>query len=60
MGEQTQFKPGDSAPNNGMYIEVSEDQHAGSVMDPQVIHLEKGEPFPRTSNDERKWTHKKN
>ena len=59
MGEQTQFKPGDSAPNNGMYIEVGEFQHT-SVMEPQVIHLKKGEPFPQTSNDERKWTHKKN
>jgi len=60
MGEQTQFVPGEYAPNNGFYMEVSEDHPAGSVKDPQIIRLEQGERFPETTNINRKWTHRKN
>lgn len=59
MGERTQFEPGDEAPNNGFYIEVSESGHAAPVKDPQMIHLERGDHFPETTNRNRKWTHKK-
>ncbi|PWI58307.1 YjzC family protein [Sulfoacidibacillus thermotolerans] len=60
MGERTQFNPGERAPNDGMYVEVSEARHAGSVKDTVVIHLQRGERFPETKNKDRKWTHKKN
>ncbi len=60
MGEQTQFEPGDRVPNDGMYTEVSEAQHTGSVKDPRVTRFTRGQHFPETSNKDRKWTHKKN
>jgi hypothetical protein len=60
MAQKTQFRPGDEAPNNGFYIEVSEARHRPPVRDPQTIHLEKGEHFPETANKDRQWTFKKN
>ncbi len=60
MGEKTQFRPGDKAPNNGRYIEVGESVHGPSVSEPQVIRLQQGDRFPETSDKDRKWTHKKN
>ena len=60
MGEKTQFRPGDRAPNNGLYLEVGESTHGPSVSEPQVIRLEQGDRFPETSNKDRIWTHKKN
>lgn len=60
MGEQTQFQPGEYAPNNGFYMEISEDSQYGSVQDPQIIRLTRGERFPETTNGNRKWTHRKN
>lgn len=60
MGEKTQFKAGDKAPNNGLYVEVSEQRHAGSPTENQIVRLERGERFPDTGNKDRKWTHKKN
>lgn len=59
MGERTQFDPGEKAPNDGLYVQVSESRHTGSVADSQVIRLRQGDPFPKTANKDRKWTHKK-
>lgn len=60
MGEQTEFEPGDKAPNDATYIEVGEaDFHMG-INDPKQIRLRKGERFPETSNHNRKWKSKRN
>jgi hypothetical protein len=57
MGQRHQFKPGDKAPNNGMYVEIGE---TGSmVQKPQQIHLEAGDTFPDTKNKDRIWTYKR-
>lgn len=58
MGEQTLFNPGDHAPNNGKYIETGDRDRIMGINDPQIISLEKGEEFPKTKNDHRKWTRK--
>lgn len=55
MGEQTQFEPGDRAPNAGHYMEVSEDAFHMNIQDPKHVTLEKGERFPETTNHNRKW-----
>lgn len=45
MGQQHQFRPGQKAPNNGVYVEIGE---TGSmVKNPQKIHLSAGEMFPK-------------
>ncbi|MDF9780424.1 hypothetical protein OKW13_001087 [Bacillus velezensis] len=44
MGQQHQFRPGQKAPNNGVYVEIGE---TGSmVKNPQKIKLTVGEMFP--------------
>jgi YjzC-like protein len=58
MGEISQFRPGDKAPNNGVYIEIGET--GSSVKDPQQIELNAGEKFPDTSNENRVWKNKRN
>lgn len=60
MGEKTEFEHGDTAPNNGTYIEIGEnDVHMG-INDPKQIVLKKGDTFPDTKNKNRKWTKKGN
>lgn len=45
MGQQHQFRPGQKAPNNGVYVEIGE---TGSmVKNPQKIKLTVGEMFPK-------------
>jgi hypothetical protein len=57
VGQQHQFRPGQKAPNNGVYVEIGE---TGSmVKNPQKIHLSAGEMFPETSNHNRLWTYKR-
>ncbi|MDQ0162424.1 YjzC family protein [Aeribacillus alveayuensis] len=57
MGQKHQFKPGEKAPNNGIYVEVGE---TGSmVMNPKKIKLKAGDPFPETSNHNRVWTYRR-
>ncbi len=56
MGEMRQFRPGYKAPNDGIYIEVGE--QGDSVMNPKQVRLAKGDPFPETSNHNRKWVKK--
>ncbi|MUT68400.1 YjzC family protein [Paenibacillus sp. NEAU-GSW1] len=55
MGEWTVFSPGDSAPNDGTYIEIGVNAFHMGVNDPKKVRLAKGERFPETSNHERKW-----
>ncbi|SFL97503.1 YjzC-like protein [Paenibacillus sp. 1_12] len=59
MGEWRKFNPGDTAPNEGKYIEVGENDFHMGINDPQIVSLGKGEPFPQTSNHNRKWIRKK-
>ncbi|RDI47790.1 YjzC family protein [Falsibacillus pallidus] len=57
MGQSHQFRPGQKAPNNGIYVEIGE---TGSmVKHPQKIKLKAGDHFPETSNDDRYWTYKR-
>ncbi len=56
MGQSRQFRAGDKAPNNGVYIEIGE---TGSMVnDPKQVRLEAGESFPETANQNRIWTYK--
>lgn len=56
LGENRQFTYGQKAPNDGIYVEIGE---TGSmVKNPKSIKLSAGEPFPETTNDDRKWTPK--
>lgn len=55
MGEWSEFEPGHRAPNAGRYREVGEKDRIMGINDPQIIELEKGERFPKTTNKNRKW-----
>lgn len=55
MGQNRQFKPGQKAPNNGVYIEIGET--GSTVVNPQKIRLRAGEAFPENSNHNRLWTY---
>ncbi|GIO23822.1 YjzC family protein [Oceanobacillus sp. J11TS1] len=57
MGEISEFKGGEKAPNNGVYIEVGET--GSGVKDPQQISMKAGEKFPETTNDDRVWKNKR-
>lgn len=57
MGQTRHFKHGQSAPNNGYYVEVGE---TGSmVKNPKKIKLKAGDHFPETSNGNRNWTYQR-
>ncbi|WP_170006704.1 YjzC family protein [Bacillus fonticola] len=56
MGQSHQFKAGDHAPNNGIYVEVGETN--SMVQSPQKIKLRKGDRFPENKNHNRVWTYK--
>ncbi|MYL32247.1 YjzC family protein [Pontibacillus yanchengensis] len=57
MGQRHQFKHGDKAPNNGVYVEIGE---TGSmVKDPKQIRLNAGQSFPANSNKDRVWSYKR-
>lgn len=56
MGQAHQFKAGDKAPNNGIYVEIGE---TGSmVQKPKSVKLSTGDRFPENSNHNRIWTYK--
>lgn len=55
MGEQTEFNPGDRAPNDGVYTEIGENAFHMGINDPQRVELKAGQRFPETSNHNRKW-----
>ncbi|WP_017726899.1 YjzC family protein [Halalkalibacterium ligniniphilum] len=57
MGQNRQFEPGMKAPNNGMYVEIGET--GSTVKKPKAVKLNAGDPFPETSNHNRKWTPKR-
>lgn len=59
MGEQTEFRPGQRAPNDGTYIEIGDrDIHMG-INNPQQVTLQAGDKFPQTTNEDRMWKKKK-
>lgn len=55
MGEHTEFRPGDKAPKNGHYMEFGEIGIDTPILDPKHVKLQKGDRFPNTSNQNRKW-----
>lgn len=57
MGQSRQFRAGQKAPNNGVYIEIGEE--GDGVMNPKMIKLKAGDRFPENSNHNRKWTYKR-
>ncbi|MFC4022208.1 YjzC family protein [Oceanobacillus longus] len=57
MGEGSQFRAGQKAPNNGVYIEVGET--GSNVNDPQQIKLSAGDKFPENSNHNRIWVNQR-
>ncbi|SET19015.1 YjzC-like protein [Oceanobacillus limi] len=57
MGEVSQFKGGEKAPNNGVYIEVGET--GSGVKNPQQVEMHAGEKFPETKNNDRVWKNKR-
>ena len=57
MGQNHQFRPGQKAPNNGIYLEIGE---TGSmVKNPQKINPKAGDTFPETANHNRLWAKKR-
>lgn len=57
MGQKHQFKHGEKAPNNGVYVEIGE---TGSMVKaPKQIRLNTGQSFPENSNQDRVWTYKR-
>ena len=57
MGQNHQFKSGQKAPNNGIYVEIGE---TGSmVQNPKSVKLKAGDTFPETSNQDRVWMPKR-
>ena len=56
MGEKTEFRPGEEAPNTASYIEIGEKDYIMGINHPRKIQLKAGEKFPNTSNHNRKWT----
>lgn len=57
MGQNRQFKAGDRAPNNGIYIEVGET--GSNVKNPQSLKMKAGDEFPENSNHNRVWTYQR-
>lgn len=57
MGEVSQFRGGEKAPNNGIYIEVG--REGSGVENPNQVEMSKGEKFPETANNDRFWKHKR-
>jgi hypothetical protein len=55
MGQSHQFKSGQRAPNNGVYVEIGDTE--SNVNNPKKIRLKAGDRFPENSNDERVWTY---
>ncbi|QFT88356.1 hypothetical protein FIU87_06850 [Bacillus sp. THAF10] len=57
MGQNQQFKAGQKAPNNGIYLEIGET--GSGVKNPQKIHMKAGDTFPENSNHNRLWAKKR-
>ncbi len=56
MGEKTEFRPGETAPNTADYVEIGENDRIMGIQHPRRIRLSAGDRFPDTSNHNRKWT----
>ena len=50
MGQNRQFRAGQKAPNNGIYIEIGET--GSTVNNPKRLKMKAGDAFPENSNDE--------
>ncbi|MEC2077516.1 YjzC family protein [Metabacillus fastidiosus] len=57
MGQQHRFRPGQKAPNNGIYVEIGET--GDNVTKPRQIRLKAGDQFPEAANHNRQWTYKR-
>ncbi|MBD1383453.1 YjzC family protein [Metabacillus arenae] len=57
MGQQHQFRPGQKAPNNGIYVEIGET--GSTVVKPKKVKLKAGDQFPETSNHNRLWSYQR-
>ncbi|EPZ43573.1 YjzC family protein [Alicyclobacillus acidoterrestris] len=55
MGERSEFNPGYKVPNTGVYIEVGEHPDSDGLTAPKRVRLHKGDRFPTTTNENRKW-----
>lgn len=55
MGQSRHFRPGQKAPNNGIYIEIGET--GDQVKNPKKLKLKAGDRFPEASNHNRIWTY---
>jgi hypothetical protein len=55
MGERTRFRPGDKAPNDGIYMEVGVDDFHMGIEDPRRVVVKKGQKLPDTKNQDRLW-----
>lgn len=59
MGERTRFESGDRAPNDGEYMEIGKNDFHMGIESPKHVYLEKGDFFPKNSNEDRLWTLKR-
>ena len=57
MGQSRQFRAGQKAPNNGIYVEIGET--GSTVTAPKLVRLKAGDKFPENSNHNRIWTYKR-
>lgn len=57
MGERSEFRAGEKAPNNGVYMEIGET--GSNVNDPQIVELQAGDSFPDNTNKDRVWVNKR-
>ena len=57
MGQNRQFRSGQKAPNNGIYIEVGDT--GSNINNTKKLKLKAGDRFPETSNDDRVWTYQR-
>ena len=48
MGQSRQFRAGQKAPNNGIYIEIGET--GSTVNNPKRLKMKAGDAFPENSN----------
>lgn len=55
MGERTEFNAGDQVPNDGVYIEIGENDRIMGINNPKQVKLKAGANFPEPTNHNRKW-----
>ena len=57
MGQSRQFRAGQKAPNNGIYLEIGES--GSTVKNPKRLKMKAGDAFPENSNGDRIWTYQR-